>query len=257
MAAAAARALRDGERVLAGTGIPMVAATLAKYTHAPNLSILIEAGYAQAMPVHPFVGTADNRALYRATIFTTALDMNGMILHRGKVETGFLTGIEVDVYGNLNLTVVPSWENPKKRVSGGGGANDIASMTDRILIIMKHERRRFPEKVSHITAPGHINGPDGRKKAGLRGRGPEQVCSNLAVMGFEEESKRMKLISLHPGVTLDEVKENTQFELIIPDRIPTTEPPTGEEQGLIREVIDSSGFYTGWKEPKLAWWGKE
>jgi acyl CoA:acetate/3-ketoacid CoA transferase beta subunit len=168
-----------------------------------------------------------------------------------------LTGIEVDVYGNLNLTVAPSWETPKKRVSGGGGANDIASMTDRILIIMKHERRRFPEHVSHITAPGHIDGPDGRKKAGLRGKGPELVFSDLAVLGFDNESKRMTLVSLHPGVTLEEVKEKTQFELIVPSRIPTTEPPTQEEQDLIRDTIDTSGFYTGWKEPKLAWWGKE
>jgi acyl CoA:acetate/3-ketoacid CoA transferase beta subunit len=257
MAVAAARALRDGERVLAGTGIPMVAATLAKYTHAPNLSILIEAGYGKAMPIHPFVGTADNRALYRATIFTTALDMNGMVLHRGKVETGFLTGIEVDVYGNLNLTVTPSWEIPEKRVSGGGGANDIASMSDRILIIMKHERRRFPEKVSHNTAPGHIDGPDGRGKAGLRGKGPELVFSDLAVLGFDKDNKRMKMVSLHPGVTIEEVKENTQFDLITPPYIPTTETPTQEEQDLIRNTIDTSGFYTGWQEPTLAWWGKE
>jgi acyl CoA:acetate/3-ketoacid CoA transferase beta subunit len=257
MAVAAARALRDGERVLAGTGIPMVAATLAKYTHAPNLNILIEAGYGKAMPIHPFVGTADNRALYRATIFTTALDMNGMVLHRGKVETGFLTGIEVDVYGNLNLTVTPSWEIPEKRVSGGGGANDIASMSDRILIIMKHERRRFPGKVSHNTAPGHIDGPDGRGKAGLRGKGPELVFSDLAVLGFDDDNKRMKLVSLHPGVTIEEVKENTQFDLIIPPHIPTTETPTQKEQDLIRNTIDTSGFYTGWQEPTLAWWGKE
>ena len=257
MAAASARSLREGERVFAGTGIPQVAATLAKLTHAPNLTILIESGYAQAMPIHPFVGTADNRALYRSTIFTTSLDMLGMVLQRGRVETGFLTGIEVDRYGNLNLTVVPSWEAPEKRVSGGGGANDIASLSDRILIIMKHEKRRFPEKVSHNTAPGYIDGPDGRTKAGLRGKGPDLVFSSLAVLGFDEESKGMKLVSLHPGVTLEEVRANTQFDLIIPDHIPTTEPPTPEEQELIRKVIDTSGFYTRWKEPKLAWWGKE
>jgi len=257
MTVVAARALRDGERVLAGTGIPQVAATLAKYTRAPNLVILVENGYAGAIPVHPFVGTSDNRALYRSTIFTTFLDMNGMVLHRGKVDTGFLTGMEVDMYGNLNLTVIPSWEAPKVRPSGGGGANDIASLSDRILVIMRHEKRKFPAKVAHLTCPGFIDGPEGRKKAGLRGNGPEFVFSNLAVMGFDEDSKRMKLVSLHPGVTLEEVKVNTQFELIIPSRVPTTEPPTVEEQELIRNVIDTSGFYTSWKEPKLAWWGKE
>lgn len=257
MTTVSARALRDGERVLAGTGIPQVAATLAKYSHAPNLVILVENGYAGAIPVHPFVGTSDNRALYRSTIFTTFLDMNGMVLHRGKVDTGFLTGMEVDMYGNLNLTVIPSYEAPKVRPSGGGGANDMASLSDRILVIMTHERRKFPSKVSYLTCPGYIDGPEGRAKAGLRGKGPEFVFSNLGVMGFDDESKRMKLISLHPGVTLDEVKANTGFELIIPHPIPTTEPPTQEEQRLIREVIDTSGFYTGWKEPKLAWWGKE
>ena len=257
MTVMAARALRDGERVLAGTGIPQVAATLAKYSHAPNLVILVENGYAGAIPVHPFVGTSDNRALYRSTIFTTFLDMNGMVLHRGKVDTAFLTGMEVDMYGNLNLTVIPSYEAPKIRPSGGGGANDMASLSERILIIMRHEQRKFPPKVSHLTCPGYIDGPDGRKKAGLRGKGTEFVFSNLAVLGFDEETKRMKLVSLHPGVTLDEVKASTGFELIIPRHVPTTEPPTQEEQRLIREVIDTSGFYTGWKEPKLAWWGKE
>jgi len=256
MTVVAARALKDGERVLAGTGIPHVAATLAKYTHAPNLVILVENGYAGAQPVHPFVGTSDNRALYRSTIFTTFLDMNGMVLHRGKVNTGFLTGMEVDMYGNLNLTVMPSWESPKVRPSGGGGANDMASLAERVLVIMRHEKRKFPARVSYITCPGHIEGPEGRKRAGLRGNGPEFVFSNLAVLGFDEESKRMKLISLHPGVTLDEVKVNTGFELIIPNHIPTTEPPSVEEQELIRNVIDTSGFYTSWKEPKLAWWGK-
>jgi glutaconate CoA-transferase subunit B len=102
MTVASARALRDGERVLAGTGIPQVAATLAKYTHAPDLTILIENGYAGAMPVHPFVGTADNRALYRSTIFTTFLDINGMVMHRGKVDTGFLTGIEIEVMSPIS-----------------------------------------------------------------------------------------------------------------------------------------------------------
>jgi glutaconate CoA-transferase, subunit B len=257
MTAVAARALRDGERVLAGTGIPQVAATLAKYTGAPNLVILVENGYAGAIPVHPFVGTSDNRALYRSTIFTTFLDMNGMVLHRGKVDTAFLTGMEVDMYGNLNLTVIPGWENAAVRPSGGGGANDMASLADRILIIMTHDRRKFPQKVAYRTCPGHIDGPDGREKAGLRGRGPEFVFSNLGVMGFDDDSKRMKLISIHPGVTLDEVKANTQFGLIIPEHVPTTEPPTVEEQELIRNVIDTSGFYTSWKEPKLTWWGKE
>jgi acyl CoA:acetate/3-ketoacid CoA transferase beta subunit len=257
MTVVAARALRDGERVLAGTGIPQVAATLAKYTHAPNLVILVENGYAGAQPVHPFVGTSDNRALYRSTIFTTFLDMNGMVLHRGKVDTGFLTGMEVDMYGNLNLTVIPSWEAATVRPSGGGGANDIASLSDRILVIMRHEKRKFTPRVAHLTCPGYIDGPRGREKAGLRGKGTEFVFSTLAVLGFDDETKRMKLVTLHPGVTLDEVKANTGFELIIPSRVPTTEPPTVEEQKLIREVIDTSGFYTAWKEPEIAWWGKE
>ena len=132
----------------------------------------------------------------------------------------------------------------------------MASLAERVLVIMRHEKRKFPARVSYITCPGHIEGPEGRKRAGLRGNGPEFVFSNLAVLGFDEESKRMKLISLHPGVTLDEVKVNTGFELIIPNHIPTTEPPSVEEQELIRNVIDTSGFYTSWKEPKLAWWGK-
>jgi glutaconate CoA-transferase subunit B len=112
---------------------------------------------------------------------------------------------------------------------------------------MKHEKRRFQKRVDYITSPGYINGPNGRNKAGLRKGGPSKVITDLAVMGFDDKTCRMKLVSIHPGVTLKEVIENTGFDLIIPKEVPISSPPTIKEQRIIRTLADSTGIYTGWK----------
>ena len=253
MVVAGAREMRDHEIILAGVGLPQVSAVVARYTHAPRLRILLELGIVEPSPIHSAIGLSDPRIWYGCTCMTGWLDVMGMALHRGMLDLGFLSGIQVDQYGNINTTLLGTYQRPLKYFQGtGGGANDIASLAKRLIIIMKHEKRRFPERVDYITSPGHLDGPSGRSKVGLRPGGPSKVITDLAVLDFDEETRRMRLLTLHPNVSLDDVKENTGFELIVPKRVSVTPPPTAREQEVIRTIADENGEFTGWKRAKEA-----
>jgi len=246
MAAAAAMELADGEVVVAGIGLPQVSTVLAVMTHAPNITQVMEIGVVDAKPIHPSVGIADPRSWLEATYYGSFVDVLGMILHRGFVDVGFLSGLEVDQYGNLNTTMI---RTPKgdRHINGSGGGNDIASLAKRTIVIMPHEKRKISERVAFLTTPGFMEGGNTRKEAGLRGGGPSRVITDKAVMGFDEASKKMKVISIHPGVTREELVQNTGFPLIVPENVKTTAAPTREQLRWIREVIDSDGLYTGEK----------
>ncbi len=244
MAAAGARELKDGEIVAVGLGLPVVATFLAKSTHAPNITILFELGVIDPEPIHAGVGLADPRIWYRAKILSSFLDMHGTILHKGLVDVGFLGGLETDTYGNLNTTLLGDPKGKFRHFVGSGGANDIASNAQRTVIIMRHEARKLNEAVSFITSPGYLHGADERLKAGLRG-GPARVITDKAIFGFDPVSKHMKLESVHPSSTLDDVLENMGFSPIVPGHVPTTTPPTPEQVRLIREEIDPEGMYAG------------
>lgn len=242
MAAAAARQIRDHEVVFVGTGLPMLASMLALHTHAPNSIIMYESGYVGCRNIDTARIIGDIRLMYNLTQVTTMVDVLGL-LQTGRVDVGFLGGAQIDKYGNINATTIGEYRSPKVRLPGSGGAMDIATNAKRILIIVNHEKRRFPEKVDYITSPGWIDGPEGRRKAGLKWGGPDKVITDIAIMGFDDETKRMKLISVHPNHTVEEVKEKTGFNLIMPDDVPTTEPPTVEEVKILREKVDPTGFF--------------
>jgi len=244
MAVAGARELQDGEIVAVGLGLPVVASFLAKRTHAPNLTMLFELGVVDPEPVHQGVGLADPRVWYRAKILSSFVDMLGTVLHRGLVDVGFLGGLETDAYGNLNTTLLGDPRGQFRHFVGSGGANDIASCARRTIIIIRHEARKLNEAVSFVTSPGYLRGGEDREAAGLRG-GPGRVITDKAIFGFDPESKRMKVESIHPGATLEDILANLSFQPIVPDRLPTTEPPTAEQVRLIREEIDPNGMYAG------------
>lgn len=248
MVVAGSHELKDGELGFIGVGLPQVSGILAKYTHAPRLKILLEIGIVDPRPIHTSVGLADARIWYGCSCMTDWLDVMGMTLHRGLVDVGFLGGIQVDKYGNLNTTLIGSLKKPSRHFTGSGGANDIASLAKRTILIMKHEKRKFPKHVDYITSPGYIDGAEGREKAGLRLGGPVKVITDLAVLGFDEKSFRMKLLSIHPTVSLKDVIQNTGFNLIIPKTVPVTVSPTVEEQRIIRTIADVTGKYSGWKK---------
>lgn len=239
MIVAAARQIRDGEVTIVGTGLPMAATALAMHTHAPNLNYIVETGIGDLMPVHASLSVADTRLLGAAkpSFVRNILEALGFLVQKGLADLGFLGGAQIDMYGNLNATCVGDYAKPKKRFPGSGGANPIASCAKRVLIIIRHEKRRFLERVEYITSPGHLQGGDSRRAAGLRGGGPARVITDLGIMDFEPETKRMRVISLHPGITREKIQEATGFPLLFAPEVAVTPPPSPEELNILRTKI--------------------
>jgi len=239
----ASRLMEDGTTAFIGTGIPMLAAALAQRLHAPNLVPIFEFGgtgaILETLPLAVGGGCTFNRAVAASgirDIVETA--------QRGFVEYGFLGGAQIDAYGNLNTTVIGGHDHPKVRLPGSGGGNDVGSHAWRTIAIMPHDRRRFVDRVDFITTPGYLTGPGARERAGLpRGTGPYRVVTTLAVLGFEPVGKRMQLLATQPGVSADDVAENTSFELLLADRVEQHPAPTAEELRILREEVDAEHLY--------------
>jgi glutaconate CoA-transferase subunit B len=243
MAAAGARELKDGETVVVGIGLPQVACFLAKATHAPGLTPLLEIGVANMRPKDTPVGLADSRIFYRATCWSGFLDVMGMNLHRGLVDTGFLGALEVDRFGNINTTL--SRQGDKVRYfNGSAGGNDVASLAKRVIIIMRHELRKLPLAVSHLTSPGFPGG-NSRAELGMRGGGPHRIITDKAVLGFDAQTRTAQVISVHPGISFDEVAANTGFPLRRPEQLIETPLPSVEQLQILREEIDPKSVYLG------------
>lgn len=245
MITAGARALKDNDLVVVGVGLPQLSAMLARKTHAPDLNIVLEIGIINPTPVGTPVGIADPRIWNQAEFMGSTLDVMGMILQRGLIDVGFLAGVQVDQYGNLNTTFVSDESGRRRRLGGSGGANDLASLAKGIIIMMRHEKRRFLPRVQYVTSPGYITGSHERRRLGLPGGGPKMVITDLCIFGFDAKNERMKLVSLHPGVKAEEVRANTGFEIDIPKDLETTSIPSSEELRLLREVIDPKHIYIG------------
>lgn len=243
-----ARVLEDGKIVFGGAGMPLVSCILAQKTHAPRLTILFEGGvigpHVEPGKLPP--STNEQRAARRANMLLSITDIL-LLQQRGYVDYGFLGGAQIDQYGNLNSSFIGDPKNPKVRLPGTGGANDIASLASKILVAMHHEKKRFVNKVDFITTPGYLQGGASREKAGLKVGGVYKVITHLGIFGFDEKSRRMRLEALHPGATVEEVVERTGFEVIIPKDVPVTEPPTQEELRILRE-LDPDQRYTKAKE---------
>lgn len=245
MAVAASRVLEDNKSVFVGTGLPMIAAMFAQRTHAPNLLIIFEAGaVGPQMRMLP-ISVGDSRTTYKA-IAASSMHDNMSFAQAGWLDYGFLGGAQIDKYGNLNTTYIGgSWDHPTVRLPGSGGANDVGSNCRSTIIIMRQEAQKFVDRVTFITTPGYLDGPGARERAGLpAGSGPIKVITQLGIYGFDEETKVMQLESIHPGVTIDIIKENTAFDLLIPDDVVETTPPTAQGVALLRE-LDPTGIAIG------------
>ncbi|MHA1606837.1 MAG: CoA-transferase subunit beta [Candidatus Freyarchaeota archaeon] len=239
MACVAARFLEDRKIVFVGTGLPILAAMLAQRLHAPNMVIFFEAGgLGPEVPALP-ISVGDSRTFYKA-LMATSMDYVMSCAQLGYFDYAFLGGAQIDMYGNLNTTVIGEHDNPKVRLPGSGGANDGGSLAWRTIIIMRQDPQKFVEKVDFITTPGYLSGPGAREKAGLpEGSGPYRVITQLGVYDFDEETKRMRLISVHPGVTVEDVMKNTSFELLVADKVETTEEPSPRELEILRGIREA------------------
>jgi len=243
LAVMSARLLKDGQTVFAGVGIPLLAAILAQKTHAPGLTILFEGGV-----IGPFVeagklppSTNEQRCTRRANMLVSITEVL-LMLQRGYVDVGFMGGAQIDRFGNLNSSFIGDPDAPRIRLPGTGGGNDIASLADMI-VAMKHEKRRFVEKVDFITSPGFLDGGTSRADAGLPAGGMFRVVTDMGLLGFDEETRAMTVLALHPGVSAADIKANTGFELPVPADVPTTEAPTPSELAILRE-LDPQRLYT-------------
>jgi len=245
MIVSAARELENGATVGVGTGAPCAAAMLAQKTHAPDLVILFEAGgISPQLPAMP-ISVGDSRTFYRAIKAGGMSDIMESC-SRGLVDYTFLGGAQIDAYGNLNSTVIGDYDSPKVRLPGSGGANDFASFCWRTMVITPQDKRRFVEKVDFITTPGWLTGGNSREESGLPlGTGPYRIITNMAVMGFEETSKRMIVLSLNPGSTREGVQDNCGFELLWSEDLAETQPPTGEELDILRNRVDPNKYIIG------------
>ncbi|MBF0297447.1 MAG: 3-oxoacid CoA-transferase [Oligoflexia bacterium] len=245
MVIAASRELEDRSSVIIGTGVPCAAGMLAQKTHAPNLIIFFEAGGASPiLPTMP-VSVGDSRTSCKAIMATTMLDVMEMA-QRGQMDYAFIGGAQIDMYGNINSTIVGDYKKPKVRFPGSGGANDLASLCKKTLVVTNNDKRRFVEKVDFITTPGYLCGPGSREKAGLpAGTGPYRVITDMAIMDYDDKEKRMRVISIHPGVTFEQVQENTGFKLLVSSDLKETKAPTKEELKILREEVDPQRYIIG------------
>ena len=241
----ASRILEDGSTVVVGTGAPCAATILAQKTHSPNLTILFEAGgVGPILPTMP-ISVGDSRTFARAIMASSMSDVMESC-QRGLIDYCFLGGAQIDQYGNINSTVIGSFEKPKVRFPGSGGANDLASLCWRTLMITPHDQRRFVDKLDFLTTPGYLTGENAREAAGLPpGTGPYKVITNLCVMGFDEKTKRMKVESVHPGVTREQIVENTSFELMWADQVKVSLEPEEQELRILREEVDPLRYIIG------------
>jgi glutaconate CoA-transferase, subunit B len=236
LAVMASRLLKDGQVVFAGVGVPLLAATLAQRLHAPHLTILFEGG-----TIGPFIvpgelppSTNEQRCTRRANMLLPITDVL-LLLQRGYVDVGFMGGAQIDRFGNLNSSCIGPADAPRVRLPGSGGGNDISSLTNMI-VAMRHEKRRFVADVDFITSPGFISGRRSRDAAGLPEGGMWRVVTDLAVLAFDEETREMQVLALHPGVTREKVQDNTGFTLRFAEPLGVAEPPRREELEVLRRL---------------------
>jgi glutaconate CoA-transferase subunit B len=243
LAILSARELEDGQAVFAGVGIPLLAATLAQRLDCPHLTILLEGGVVGAFiePGKLPPSTNDQRCTKRANMVLGSADVL-LLLQRGYVDVGFMSGAQIDQYGNLNSSFIGDPRRPKVRLPGSGGGNDIASLA-QMIVAMKHERRRFVERVDFVTSPGFLRGGETRHSSGLPTGGMLRVVTELAVLGFDAQTRRMKVKALNPGVSREDVQANTGFALDFAADLAVTAPPTDRELMVLRE-LDPERLYT-------------
>lgn len=245
LACVAAGLLENGRSVFVGTGFPILAAMLAQRTHAPGLLIIFEAGgIGPQVPALP-ISVGDSRTYYKASAASSMHEVMSAS-QAGYVDYGFLGGAAMDCYGNVNTTVIGDWHHPTSRLPGSGGGSDVGSLCWRTIYVMrKQSPRTFVKKLDFLTTPGYLTGPGAREAAGLpAGSGPYRVITQLGVYGFDEATKRLSLLSLHPGVSVDEVRAASEFEILVSEQVAVSPEPTEEQLHILRE-IDPQGLVIG------------
>lgn len=244
MIVASARQLA-GERVcFVGVGLPNIACNLARRTVSPDLELVYESGVFGSVPARLPLSIGDPTLVTGATAVTSMFELFAYYLQAGLVDVGFLQGSQIDRFGNINTTVIGEYGRPKVRLPGSGGACEIAINARRVFVMMPQRVRSFVERIDFRTSPGHSGDPDHDRSRGWLGAGPVVAVTDLGIYRFDGETGEMVLTSLHPGVPLEKVREETGWNLRVADDLSETPAPTEEELRLIREELDPGGAYT-------------
>ena len=244
MITASARQLFGATNCFVGVGLPNIVCNLAQRTVAPELQLVYESGAYGARPERLPLSIGDPTLATGATAITSMFELFAYYLQAGLIDVAFLGGAQIDRFGNLNTTVIGDYAHPKVRLPGSGGACEIAIHARRILVIMRQAERSFVDKLHFRTSPGHSGDPAHDAERGWSGTGPTAVVTDLGTYRFEQTTGEMTLETLHPGVSLDDVRVNMGWDPKIAEHLGETEPPSAEELLLIREELDPDGVYT-------------
>jgi glutaconate CoA-transferase subunit B len=244
MIAASSRGLAGAKNCFVGVGLPNIVCNLAQRTVARDLQLVYESGVFGARPERLPLSIGDPTLVTGATAVTSMFELFAYYLQAGLIDVAFLGGAQIDRFGNLNTTVIGSYDAPKVRLPGSGGACEIAIHARRILVIMRQARRSFVRELDFRTSPGHSGDPAHDAARGWHGSGPTSVVTDLGTYGFDDETGEMTLLTLHPGVTFEDVREHTGWEPKVAPDMGETPAPTDEELRLIREELDPAGVYT-------------
>jgi len=233
----AARRLRHARRVFIGVGRPSTAAILARMVHNPELVLVYESGTIGAKPFHIPLSIGDGELAETADAIVSVPEMFNYWIGPGRIDVAFLGAAQIDRYANLNSTVIGEYPHPKTRLPGAGGAPEIASSCGEVVVIAPHSKRTFVEKLDFVSTVGHGHGPGCREHLGFRGAGPTAVITDLGVLEPHPESKQLVLTCVHEGMEVENVRDETGWELEVVSDLQVTEPPTGEELAALRELV--------------------
>jgi glutaconate CoA-transferase, subunit B len=236
MTVTAARMLRNGDVCFVGIGLPSAACNLARLTHAPELVLIYESGTIETRPDVLPLSIGDGELAETATSVIPVPEIFNYWLQAGRVDVGFLGGAQIDKFGNINSTVIGDYKNPNIRLPGAGGAPEIAAHAKRTYVVMRHSKRAFVEKVDFITTVGFLNGGREREDAGLKTEGPAAIITDLGILKPHPETREFILESIHPGVSVSEVKENTSWELKVAGNLQETEVPPEDYLSVLRDL---------------------
>jgi glutaconate CoA-transferase subunit B len=239
MSVAAGRAMQDVTACFVGIGLPSQGANLARRVHNTDLVLVYEAGAIGAKPPRLPLSIGDGMLGETADYIAAVPEIFNYWVQPGRIDVGFLGAAQIDRFANINTTVVGDYEHPKVRLPGAGGAPEIAASCGEVIVIVRQSPRAFVEKVDFITSVGHGDGPGSRERLGLRGKGPTKVITDLGILEVDDDTKELVLTHVHEGVTAEQAKEATGWELKVADHLTTTEPPTEEELTALRELVNA------------------
>src|SRR5438132_14292123 len=232
----AARRLKNGTVCFVGIGMPSAAANLARLTHAPDLTLIYESGTIGTKPSVLPLSIGDGELAETADSVVSVPEIFAYWLQGGRIDVGFLGAAQIDRFANINTTVIGDYAKPKVRLPGAGGAPEIASTAKEVWIIIKQTQRSFVPKLDFLTSVGHLDGGDSRSKSGARGAGPTAVITDLGVLTPDSATRELTLTAIHPGISVEQARASTGWDLKVAASLAHTAPPTAAELATLRDL---------------------